>query len=273
MPTHHLGIDAGEFAGNDELGRYVFLPGSRERALRLAQRFERARHHTNPRGLDVHIGQLRRGSSLVDVAAVSTGMGCPSIDIVVGELLRAGARRLLRVGTAGPLGGNLKIGTLVIASGAVRDEGASDAYVPRAFPAAADPLMVQVLCAAAQQLGLADATVCGVVHTKDSFFGREFGQGPDGASNQAYVDLLARAGVVASEMEAAHLFILGATHGGVPPSLGAGARAHPIRCGAVLAIVSGKTGFGAADERRAAEDRMLDLASSAIVDLADLERT
>ena len=43
-------------------------------------------------------------------------------------------------------------------------------------------------------------------------FGREFGLGPDSERNRAYMERLTAAGVVASEMEAAHLFVLGAVH-------------------------------------------------------------
>lgn len=131
VSAHHLEIDPSAMAGNGDIGRYVFLPGSPDRAARVARRFGRAERLSNRRGLDVHLGQLPRDGKAVDVAAVATGMGCPSLDVVVTELIQLGARRLLRVGTAGTLQPMIEPGDLVIATAAVRDEATSDAYLPR----------------------------------------------------------------------------------------------------------------------------------------------
>ncbi len=270
--AHHLEIGPGEMAGNDGLGRYVFLPGSPDRAARVARRFDDARRLDNRRGLGVHLGRLHRDGLAVDVAAVPTGMGCPSVDIIVTELVRLGARRFMRIGTAGTLQPAIGSGDLVIASAAVRDEGASDAYAPREFPAVADPLLVELLCGAARDLGLGERTYCGVVHSKDSFFGREFAEGPDAERNRAYMDLLRRDGVLASEMEAAHLFVLGAIHGTTPVPIAAGLSADvPIRCGAVMAVIGDHTGFADLDDEQAAEERLIDLAIEGFLGLARRE--
>ena len=270
--AHHLEIGPDDITGNDGLGRYVFLPGSTARAAHLAERFGDPRTASNRRRLDVQLGTLERGGMSVAVAAVPTGMGCPSVDIIVGELLQLGARRFVRVGTAGTLQKQIRAGDLVIASGAVRDEGTSDAYSPREFPAVADPVMTEVLCAAARRIGLGERTHCGVVHSKDSFFGREFAAGPDAERNRAYMELLTRNRVLASEMEAAHLFVLGAVANAGRTSLAASrTREVGVRCGAVMAVVGDSSGFAALEVERAAEERLLDLAVEGILDLAALE--
>jgi uridine phosphorylase len=270
---HHLQIDADLLGGNDGLGRYVFVPGSVDRAERLAARFTDAEVHPNRRRLDVHLGRLVRGGVSIDVAAVPTGMGCPSVDIVVGELLKGGVRRLLRVGTAGSLQPDVKVGDVVVASGAVRDESASDAYTEREFPAVADPLWVEAASRAAMTLGVAERVHVGIVHSKDSFFGREFAEGPDGERNRAYMERLERAGVVASEMEAAHLFVLGQVFGGAPRHvLALRSRLAQVRCGAVCAIVgSHEVGFVSLADEQAAEERLIDLAVQSVVELAAIE--
>lgn len=270
--AHHLEIEPEKLAGNDGLGRYVFLPGSRDRAARMARRFHDAQALENRRGLDVHVGRLVRGDLSVDVAAVPTGMGCPSVDIVVTELIGLGARRFLRIGTAGSLQPGIGTGDLVVATGGVRDEATSDAYLPREVPAVADPVMVETLCRAAARAGLGERVYAGLVHSKDSFFGREFAAGPDAARNEAYMKLLSDVGVLASEMEAAHLFVLGQIHG--DPRITAAAqrtRAAKLRCGALLAIIGDQTGFASREDEQAAEERMLDLAAEAILDLGEME--
>ncbi len=270
--AHHLEIGPDEMAGNDGLGRYVFLPGSTARAARMAERFGDRSTHSNRRRLDVQLGTLSRDGMTIDVAAIPTGMGCPSVDIIVGELLRLGAHRFLRVGTAGTLQKQIRPGDLVIASGAVRDEGTSDAYSPREFPAVADPMMVEMLCSAGLRIGLGERTHCGVVHSKDSFFGREFAAGPDAERNRAYMELLTRNRVLASEMEAAHLFVLGAVANAGRTSLAAArTREVGVRCGAVMAVVGDSSGFAALEVERAAEDRLLALSIEGILDLAAAE--
>jgi uridine phosphorylase len=270
---HHLEIDAARLAGNGGLGRYVFVPGSVDRAARIAKHFERVEVVENRRRLDVFLGQLPSPRGPIDVAAIPTGMGCPSLDIVVGELLEAGVRRFLRVGTAGALQPEVRIGDAVIASGAVRDESASDTYVPRDVPAMADPLWVEALARAATELGIAGRAHVGLVHSKDSFFGREFGRGPDGERNHAYMAHLARAGVLASEMEAAHLFVLGQVFGGAPRDV-ARWRTHAarVRCGALCAVVGDpEHGFASRDEEIAAEERLIELAVRGVVALSGIE--
>ncbi len=269
MKAHHVELDEQHLEGNGGLGRYVLLPGSPDRAARIATRLTDVQVVDNRRKLTVHLGRFGD----LDVAAVPTGMGCPSVDIVATELIHIGARRLLRVGTAGALQPEVRLGDLVVASGAVRDEGTSDAYVPRDYPAVADVEMAAALCRAADHAGLSERVHCGIVHSKDSFFGREFAQGPDAERNRAYMEQLSAAGVLATEMEAAHLFVLGMVHGRGPRSVAASrTRATKLRTGAICAVVgSVEEGFVSLSEEQAAEERLIDVALAGLVELAKLE--
>ena len=167
----------------------------------------------SPRGHDVFVGTLEGVSGSVEVAAVHTGMGSPSVDIIVSELIFRGVRRFIRVGTAGTLQPTrVKLHDVVIATAAVRDEGTSRRYAPVEFPAVATPDLVRALSAAADRLALGRYVHCGIVHSKDSLFAREFESGPLTAENKAYMRLMRRLGVLASEMEAAHLFVLAHAH-------------------------------------------------------------
>ncbi|MBX2799948.1 MAG: nucleoside phosphorylase [Myxococcales bacterium] len=268
--AHHLEIEPQDLSGNGELGWYTLLPGSRSRAERIAGRLGQVTRHDNRRGHTVFVGQLPSG---VRVAAVPTGMGCPSVDVVVSELLALGCRRFLRVGTAGALQPHIRIGDLVIASGAVRDEAASDAYSPREHPAVADPWMLQALCTASSRLGRTDHTHIGLLHTKDSLYGREFAQGPDAEANRAYMERLTRMGVLASEMEAAHLFVLASVLAGPPTDLGSlMTTAAPLRAGAVCAVIgTPEEGIASAEHEEHAEDRLIEVALAGLDALWALE--
>lgn len=273
MRAHHLELDAERLEGNAGRGRVALLPGSPGRALSIGEALADAEVLPNRRRMDVVLGRLERHGRSVDVAVVPTGMGCPSVDVVVGELIACGVTRMLRIGTTGTLRDDVALGDLVIASGAVRDEGTSDAYVPPGFPALADPLWVRALEDAALGRHWADRVHTGVVHTKDAFWGRQLGQGPDGERNRAYMERLSAAGVLSTEMEVAHLFVLGQVHDHVGRSVSARrGRTRGLRCGAALAVIGHwKTGPASEAVERTAVDDLVALALDAVALLDALE--
>ena len=81
------------------------------------------------------------------------GIGCPSAAIAVEELANIGAKTLVRLGTSGAMQEHTRIGDLVIANGAVRQEGTSPQYMPMEFPAVPSSDMVFALEEAAKADG------------------------------------------------------------------------------------------------------------------------
>jgi uridine phosphorylase len=232
---HHIHLDAADLAGNGGLGRYVLLPGDPSRARTIAERFADRRTVETPRGFDGHLGTLDSPRGPIDVLAIPTGIGAPAAEVVIFELLQAGARRLLRVGSCGAMAPEIAPGQVVIATGAVRDDGTSAHYAPLEFPALAHPAAVAALRAGAERAGLAGETYAGICHSKASLYAREFGFGPAGEANLAYCAWLRRCGVVASEMECAPLFVLAATFAARAAPLAASPGAE-VQAGAVLAV-------------------------------------
>ncbi len=103
------------------------------------------------------------------VAVCSTGIGGPSAAIAMEELVECGADTFIRVGTSGGIVDKVKGGDIVIATGAIRQEGTSREFLPIEFPAVADFSVVSALHEAAQALGFPYHT--GVIQSKDSFYG------------------------------------------------------------------------------------------------------
>ena len=234
---HHILLAPEHLEGNDGLGRYVLLPGDPGRAERIAAGLTGVERRSNPRGHHAYLGRLDGDAGEpVDVLVVPSGMGSGSTEIIVQELLACGARRLLRVGSCGTMTPAIAPGSVVIATGAVRDERTSHHYAPPEFPALAHPLVVAALIEGAEDAGLAAETFLGICHSKASFYAREFGEGPAGAANLEYDAWLKRCGVVASEMEASTLFVLAAAASGHPASLAAGPGPAECLAGAVLAV-------------------------------------
>jgi uridine phosphorylase len=227
----HITAEEADFVGNQGKGRYWLLPGSRSRAAAIAKQFQNPACKTHGRGHDLHTGVLVRDGVTLDVGVISTGMGCPSVDLIVTELIGLGATTLIRVGTCGSLQPSIHTGDIVAVTGAVRDEGTSRQYLPIEFPALPSFDVVRAMNTARGDAKWKGTNVhFGSVHTKDSLYAREMGFGPLGEQHQAYQKLLTQAGVAASEMECAHLFVLGA----LGPRAEAKTRVHT---GAVLAVI------------------------------------
>ena len=260
---HHIRLGAEELAGNGGLGRYVYLPGDPSRAGRIAERFEEARKLENPRGLHAWLGRLpaENGEEPIDVMAVATGIGPGSTEVVVHELLASGARRLLRVGSCGSMSERILPGQVVLVIGAVRDEAASGHYAPPEYPAVAHPDVLAAMSEGARRAGLAAETFRGLCHSKASLFAREFGHGPAAERNRRYREELARAGVVASEMEASTLFVLASA---AAPWCGPVDANWPEECqaGAVLAV------FGTDHSDMKLDPELLRLAEARAIDVA-----
>lgn len=108
-----------------DLSERVLLPGDPGRALLLAQSLlERPKMFNHHRGLWGYTGAAADGEPLT---IQSTGMGGPSAAIVIEELARLGARRLVRVGSCGALLGGFALGDAIVAEEAIASDGTSRA--------------------------------------------------------------------------------------------------------------------------------------------------
>ena len=235
---HHIHATPEDLAGNNGLGRYIFLPGSDGRAKAISALFEDVVIKGHPRGHNLYMGTLQHQGQRIDVAAIASGMGCPSMEIIIHELFHLGAKRFLRVGTAGSLQPEqIKIGDIINTQAAVRDESTTSDYAPIGVPAIASVEMIEAIHAAAQHCKLATRMHTGIVHCKSSFYAREFYAGAAHGDNEHYMQLLIDNGVLATEMETATLFIQSQLYRHRLRQLGKGA-AHKVFCGAILGIAA-----------------------------------
>ena len=176
----------------------MLLPGDPGRALLLAQALlEQPKMFNHNRGLWGYTGAAVDGEPLT---IQSTGMGGPSAAIVIEELVRLGARRIVRVGTCGALVGGFALGDALVAEASVPADGTS-----RALGAdgrvAADPALTDALEAAARAQGGGEVRR-GAILTTDLFYAA------DGSHSIPAAD-----GALAIEMEAATLFQLAVLRG------------------------------------------------------------
>lgn len=154
----HLAVTA------SQVGKYVFLPGSVERAALIAQYFDEPVKIAQNREFLTYTGKLEG----VPVTVTSTGIGGPSAAIAVEELYECGAHTMMRIGSCASTSPKVKIGDVIIPNGAVRMEGTGDHYLPLEFPAVPDFFMLKALEEAAVKLGYPYNV--GITITKDSFY-------------------------------------------------------------------------------------------------------
>ena len=201
-----------------ELGEYCFLPGDPGRCEKIAKYFDDPEFLTSNREYNIWRGTLCGKR----VSVCSTGIGGPSTAIAVEELAACGVKNFIRIGTCGGLNLKVRSGDVVIATGAVRQDGTSHEYAPPEFPAVADFDTVFSLVSAARALGYSYHT--GVVQSKDSFYGQHSpARMPISSALLEKWEAWKRLGVLASEMEASTLFTVCAALG-----LQAGAVFHVI---------------------------------------------
>jgi uridine phosphorylase len=153
-----LGIKEGS------LGSCALVPGPKERSQMLLQRLEEPRKAFSFLDYEMFTGKY-------DGKEVTVGNGgryAADTAITTEILCAGGVEYLLRVGSCGALQKKIKIGDLVIVTGARRGEGTTPYYVPQNFSTLASPEVVRVLVEAGKSLGV--RYHLGWVYTTDALF-------------------------------------------------------------------------------------------------------
>ena len=179
---------------NKDAARYAIMPGDPERVERVKLFLE------NPVDL-AYNREFKSCSGFfkgVKIMVVSTGIGGASTAIVVEELKNIGVETLIRIGSCGALQKNIKLGELIIAKGAIREDGTSKAYVDNAYPAVADPFVLMSLIESAKELNFIYHS--GLIRSHDALYA------DNGSELENY---WRQKGVLGSDMETAALFVVG----------------------------------------------------------------
>ncbi len=182
----------------------ALVVGDPARAAAVAEKLE----NSEPIAANREYHSYRGTWKDTEVMVISHGVGTAGAGVCFAELIRAGATHIVRAGTCGGLQPTVSDGDLVIAVGAVRDDGYTRGLVPVEYPAVADPVITAALMKAAPDAHR------GVVLTSDVFDPSEVL-----GSN---LPLWQRARCIAVEMECAALFVTSSLAG--------------VRAGAILAV-------------------------------------
>jgi uridine phosphorylase len=194
---YHVGLAPGEVGG------YVLIPGDPARTELIAAHLEGAREMAFSREYRTFTGRLRG----VPVSTCSSGIGGPSAAIAVEELSELGAHTFLRVGTCGGAQPEVRLGELVIATGAVRSEGTPSGYVPVDYPAIASHQLVKASVEAAEAAGLRHHV--GLIRSVDALYSDLVPDRlPRAHQLREELELWQRAGILAHDMESSTILVV-----------------------------------------------------------------
>ncbi len=196
----HIGLD------ENDCGKHFILPADPGRCEMVAKYFDTAELKAVSRGNPTYTGTYHD----VPVSVMCTGMGAMAVAVAVEELNHLGVKTMIRMGTSGSLQPELPNGSFVIATGAVRGEGASKEYIDPEFPAVADIDVVWCLRKACEEFGV--KPYLGIVRSHDSFYIESPG------AHEGYMDRVKvweDAGVLAVENESSALFTVSSLLGGI----------------------------------------------------------
>lgn len=193
QPTHTEDLEQYHIrCKKGDIGKAVIVPGDPGRVKMVADLLTEAEMVADNRGMVTYTGTYRG----TRISVTSTGMGGPSAAIAYEELINIGAEVLVRVGSVAALQADIEPGDLSIPYGCIRDDGATQYYVPPNFPAVPDPLLYQNLTRNAEERGLRYWS--GINWTHSAFYAR----------SPEYFLQWTRKRVLTMEMEAATLLTI-----------------------------------------------------------------
>lgn len=160
---HHLGID------ETMVAKRVILTPDPQQIPRYAAYMERAEKVGEYREYVTYTGTML-GRPL---SVMSCGFGCMPMAIAVEELHHLGVEEIVKIGFCPALQPETAVGTTMVASGAVRGEGATREYIDISYPAAPDMTLLARLIRRGAQYGVFRSHDCLSLETPQTALGRE----------------------------------------------------------------------------------------------------
>ncbi len=189
------------------IGEIVLLPGDPGRVAMFADIMDDFQILSSNREYTVGTGFYKG----LKVSVCSTGIGAPSTEIAVIELIELGAKCLIRVGGCGVMKKDIQCGDMVINTAAVRKGGSSIFYAPAEYPACASYEVVESLIEACRSNGIDCYT--GIAASVGSFFA---GQGRPAAGKSFFdtdvCEYYKKLNVLNMEMECETIMTLGSLY-------------------------------------------------------------
>lgn len=208
MQSYTMGLDK-EFhiqVSCEDVGQYVILTNNSSHAKEIASYLSNSKKVGDNCEFVTYTGLI----DYMPVSVVSTGVGGPSTAIMMEELIRLGCHTFLKVGRCEGMHLDVKNGDVVVASGAIRDEGTTRTYSPIEVPAVPS---YEILGECVNVLKNSTLPYhVGIVHSKDAFYPHHMlDTMPLKDKISKRWDSYCKLDVLATEMETSTVFVVGQT--------------------------------------------------------------
>lgn len=133
------------------MGEYVLMPGNPRRISLMASQWDEGtqKEYDLNRGYRAATGEYKG----THIAAMSTGMGGPNLELPLTCMATAGVDTFIRVGTTGAIQPGINVGDIIINDCSVRLDGTSRQFVRDEYPSAASFEVTMALVQACENLG------------------------------------------------------------------------------------------------------------------------
>ena len=211
MP-YHIGFNQKDLGINPP--EIALLSGEPERSRYIAHTYlQNVKLLSEYRGLHSYLGYLPNKKAIL---TATSGMGAPSLSIVVNELIQVGIKKIIRIGTCGSIQPDVSLGSVVISQGALCRQGAANDIAPIEYPAVADPFLTVALVETAQKLQI--PYHLGITASVDSFYeGQERVESSANPNLQSWLlgitNQYRNLNILNYEMEAGTLFKMAGVYG------------------------------------------------------------
>lgn len=200
-----------------DVGKYAIVPGPKDRLEVLIKKIENPLKNFSFMEYTMYTGSYQQ----IKITAINGGRFSTDTSITTEVMCNAGIGNIIRIGTCGALGDNMKIGDLVVVDKVIRGDGVTPYYVDKDFKTVSDKEITDTLCAAAKDLGINVHRGC--VWTTDALL-RE---------TRDIVEAKRKEGAIAVDMVSSTLLTI--------------AQIYKVKAGAILAVsdnvITGEMGF------------------------------
>jgi len=133
-----------------DVGKYAIVPGPKDRLEVLIKKIENPVRNFSFMEYTMYTGTYEG----IRVSAINGGRFSTDTSITTEVMCNAKIANIIRVGTAGSLDENIKVGDLFVVDGVIRGDGVTPYYVDKDFKTVADKKISDTLYETAKALGL-----------------------------------------------------------------------------------------------------------------------
>ncbi len=134
----------------EDVGKYAIVPGPKDRLEVLIKRLENPVRNFSFMEYMMYTGTFEG----IKISAINGGRFSTDTSITTEVICNSGIRNIIRIGTAGSLDENIKVGDLFVVDEVIRGDGVTPYYVDKNFKTIADKKISDTLYEAGKGMGL-----------------------------------------------------------------------------------------------------------------------